>query len=136
MKNENEIKSDSIETLEVNHIDEGPKDIPTTFFKPIEEIQNQQETLIQSYEKDNLGDNAGIDLNAELLKLEKKLNQKRFYLPFRYTIIIVVLINIIWFLGVKFLIVPKYEDYVKQSEEIKANYDSLKRKVDAIVGDS
>ena len=50
-------------------------------------------------------------------------------------LIVVVIVNLVWFLGVKFIIVPKYEKYVKDNQEIKENYDNLKRKVDAIVGE-
>jgi len=49
-------------------------------------------------------------------------------------VLLVLFLNVCWFLGVKFLIEPKYEQYVEESKEIKANYDSLKRRVDAIVG--
>ena len=50
-------------------------------------------------------------------------------------LLLIVVVNVCWFLGVRFLIVPKYEKYVEQSDEIKANYDDLKSKVDAIVGE-
>lgn len=113
------------------------QDIPTTFFRPIKEVQNQQEELIKNYEatKNKEMNEPTIDYSSEVRTLEKKLNQKKYSMPLLGVLVIVVLVNVAWFLGVKFLIVPKYEEYVSQSEEIWENYNVLKSRVDAIVGE-
>ena len=46
-----------------------------------------------------------------------------------------ILINIIWFLGVRLVIITKYEKFTKVSDDIKKDYEDLKRKVNAIVGE-
>ena len=113
------------------------QDIPTTFFRPIEEVQNQQEELIKNYEatKNKEMNEPAIDYSSEVRALEKKLNQKKYSMPLLGVLVIVILVNVAWFLGVQFLIVPKYEEYVSQSEEIWENYNVLKSRVDAIVGE-
>ena len=113
------------------------QDIPTTFFRPIEEVQSQQEELIKNYEatKKKEMQEPTIDYSNEVRALEKKLNQKKYSMPLLGVLLLVILVNIVWFLGVKFLIVPKYEKYVSQSEEIWENYNVLKSRVDAIVGE-
>lgn len=113
------------------------QDIPTTFFRPIEEVQNQQEELIKNYEatKNKEMNEPEIDYSSEVRALEKKLNQKKYSMPLLGVLVIVILVNVVWFLGVQLLIVPKYEEYVSQSEEIWENYNVLKSRVDAIVGE-
>lgn len=113
------------------------QDIPTTFFRPIEEVQNQQEELIKNYEatKNKEMNEPAIDYSSEVRALEKKLNQKKYSMPLLGVLVIVILVNVVWFLGVQLLIVPKYEEYVSQSEEIWENYNVLKSRVDAIVGE-
>ena len=76
-----------------------------------------------------------IDYSSEVRALEKKLNQKKYSMPLLGVLVIVILVNVAWFLGVQLLIVPKYEEYVSQSEEIWENYNVLKSRVDAIVGE-
>jgi len=129
------MKENKIETLNENKgSNDNIKDIPTPFFKPISEFQKSQEQLMKNYqEKEEISPT--IDLNNEIRLLEQKLNQKKYNIPFATVICLILIINIAWYLGVKFLIIPKYENYVNQNEEIKQNYDSLKRKVDALVGD-
>lgn len=113
------------------------QDIPTTFFRPIEEVQSQQEELIKNYEatKNKEMNEPEIDYSSEVRALEKKLNQKKYSMPLLGVLVIVILVNVAWLLGVQLLIVPKYEEYVSQSEEIWENYNVLKSRVDAIVGE-
>lgn len=113
------------------------QDIPTTFFKPIEEVQSQHEELIKNYEaiKNKEMNKSVIDYSSEVRALEKKLNQKKYSMPLLGVLLIIILVNVAWFLGVQFFIVPKYEEYVSQSEEIWENYNVLKSRVDAIVGE-
>lgn len=123
-----------IETLNLdNNPEENSQvqDIPHTFFQSISDIQDRQQKLVQNYESaDNIP-----DLSSEVRSLEQKLAKKKYYMPLSLVLILVLLINLLWFLGVKFLIVPKYEEYVQESSEMKANYETLKSKVDAIVGE-
>lgn len=113
------------------------QDIPTTFFRPIEEVQSQQEELIKNYEatKNKEMNEPAIDYSSEVRALEKKLNQKKYSMPLLGVLLIVILVNVAWVLGVQLLIVPKYEEYVNQSKEIWENYNVLKSRVDAIVGE-
>ena len=112
------------------------QDIPTSFFKPIKEVKEQQEELIANYNKENNinTDNTAL-LEREIDSLKKALKRKQQGMSYLGVLIVVVVVNLVWFLGVKFIIVPKYEKYVKDNQEIKENYDNLKRKVDAIVGE-
>ncbi len=112
------------------------QDIPTSFFKPIKEVKEQQEELIANYNKENNinTDNTAL-LEREIESLKKALKRKQQGMSYLGVLIVVVIVNLVWFLGVKFIIVPKYEKYVKDNQEIKENYDNLKRKVDAIVGE-
>ena len=112
------------------------QDIPTSFFKPIKEVKEQQEELIANYNKENNinTDNTAL-LEREIESLKKALKRKQQGMSYLGVLIVVVVVNLVWFLGVKFVIVPKYEKYVKDNQEIKENYDNLKRKVDAIVGE-
>lgn len=112
------------------------QDIPTSFFKPIKEVKEQQEELIANYNKENNinPDNTAL-LEREIESLKKALKRKQQGMSYLGVLIVVVVVNLVWFLGVKFIIVPKYEKYVKDNQEIKENYDNLKRKVDAIVGE-
>ena len=112
------------------------QDIPTSFFKPIKEVKEQQEELIANYNKENNinTDNTAL-LEREIESLKKALKRKQQGMSYLGVLIVVVVVNLVWFLGVKFIIVPKYEKYVKDNQEIKENYDNLKRKVDAIVGE-
>lgn len=131
-------KIGNIETLEKDSLSytKNSKDLPTTFFKPIEEVQKTQQEILQNYKKEETIIENGPDLSKELRALEKKLNAKKFYLSPIYVLFIILVINLCWFVGVKFVVVPKYEKYVKESKEIKENYDYLKRTIDAIVGES
>ena len=112
------------------------QDIPTSFFKPIKEVKEQQEELIANYNKENNinTDNTAL-LEREIESLKKALKRKQQGMSYLGVLIVVVVVNLVWFLGVKFIIVPKYEKYVKDNQEIKENYDNLKHKVDAIVGE-
>lgn len=141
MKNED--NSHDIGTIEV--LDEQKKeeyvnkseDIPTAFFKPIVEVQAHQNEMLENYKKQQEEKEVKSDipdLSNEVRMLEKKLAKTKFSMPLIYVLLIVIVVNLCWFFAVKFLIVPKYEDYVKQNAEIKENYDTLKRKVEAIVG--
>lgn len=138
-REENEKKVGTIDSLEqgVTTYIQNSKDLPTAFFKPIEEVQKEQTELIENYNKkeEEVLEKNVPDLRDEVRALEKKLNAKKFYIAPMYVLVLVVCINILWFLGVQFLIVPKYENYIKESKEIKENYDYLKRTIDAIVGD-
>ena len=125
--------NNNVETLE-DPSQKNIKDIPRTFFRPIEEVQEKQEQIINSYEPPVQKERVP-DLSDEVSRLEKKLNQKRLMMPFSLVLVIVILINIIWFLGVRFVIVPKYEEFTKVSDDLKKDYEDLKRKVNAIVGE-
>ena len=125
--------NNNVETLE-DPSQKNIKDIPRTFFRPIEEVQEKQEQIINNYEPPVQKERVP-DLSDEVSRLEKKLNQKRLMMPFSLVLVIVILINIIWFLGVRFVIVPKYEEFTKVSDDLKKDYEDLKRKVNAIVGE-
>jgi len=134
MKNEDNHDVGSIETLETSKSmnDNNIKDIPTTFFRPIQEVHDQQTELLNQYHGNE--NNSVPDLSSEVRKLEKKLESKKHSMSFISVLFLVLIINLCWLCSLHFLIIPKYDKYVKQSEEIKTNYDTLKRKVDAIVG--
>lgn len=112
------------------------KDIPTAFFKPITEVQTQQTEMLENYhkEKGDIAETNIPDLTEEVRKLERKLKSKKFSMPIYIFLIIVVMINVCWFVGVKFLIVPKYENYINEHKIIKNDYDYLKKTIDALVG--
>ena len=128
--------NNNVETLE-DPSQKNMKDIPRTFFRPIEEVQERQEEIINSYETPtpSVQEERVPDLSDEVRRLEKKLNQKKLMMPFSLVLVIVILVNIIWFLGVRFVIVPKYEEFTKVSDDLKKDYEDLKRKVNAIVGE-
>lgn len=123
-----------IETLDMN---ESIKDLPTSKFKSILDVEKQQEEMLNDYERQHVKkeDVKIPDLSNDVRILEQKLKAKQHSVPIYLVVILVIVINLAWFLGVKFLIVPKYEEYVKQNEEIKADYEELKSQVDAIVGE-
>ena len=123
-----------IETLDMN---EPIKDLPTSKFKSILDVEKQQEEMLNAYERQHVKeeDVKIPDLSNDVRILEQKLKAKQHSVPIYLVVILVIGINLAWFLGVKFLIVPKYEEYVKQNEEIKADYEELKSQVDAIVGE-
>lgn len=123
-----------IETLDMN---EPIKDLPTSKFKSILDVEKQQEEMLNDYERQHVKkeDVKIPDLSNDVRILEQKLKAKQHSVPIYLVVILVIVINLAWFLGVKFLIVPKYEEYVKQNEEIKADYEELKSQVDAIVGE-
>ena len=123
-----------IETLDMN---EPIKDLPTSKFKSILDVEKQQEEMLNDYERQHVKkeDVKIPDLSNDVRILEQKLKAKQHSVPIYLVVILVIGINLAWFLGVKFLIVPKYEEYVKQNEEIKADYEELKSQVDAIVGE-
>ncbi len=73
-------------------------------------------------------------LQKEVAILNEKLKKSRISISLPFFFLFFVIINAAWFLGVRFYIVPKYEEQVKISEQIKKEYDTLKRKIDAIVG--
>ena len=127
--------NNNVETLE-DPSQKNIKDIPKTFFRPIEEVQERQEEIMNNYESQKSVQEERVpDLSGEVRRLEKKLNQKKLMMPFSLVLVIVILINIIWFLGVRFVIVPKYEEFTKVSDDLKKDYEDLKRKVNAIVGE-
>lgn len=123
-----------IETLDMN---EPIKDLPTSKFKSILDVEKQQEEMLNAYERQHVKeeDVKIPDLSNDVRILEQKLKAKQHSVPIYLVVILVIGINLAWFLGVKFLIVPKYEEYVKQNEEIKADYEELKSQVDAIAGE-
>lgn len=123
-----------IETLDMN---ESIKDLPTSKFKSILDVEKQQEEMLNDYERQHVKkeDVKIPDLSNDVRILEQKLKAKQHSVSIYLVVILVIVINLAWFLGVKFLIVPKYEEYVKQNEEIKADYEELKSQVDAIVGE-
>ena len=123
-----------IETLDMN---ESIKNLPTSKFKSILDVEKQQEEMLNDYERQHVKkeDVKIPDLSNDVRILEQKLKAKQHSVPIYLVVILVIGINLAWFLGVKFLIVPKYEEYVKQNEEIKADYEELKSQVDAIVGE-
>ena len=123
-----------IETLDMN---ESIKDLPTSKFKSILDVEKQQEEMLNDCERQHVKkeDVKIPDLSNDVRILEQKLKAKQHSVPIYLVVILVIVINLAWFLGVKFLIVPKYEEYVKQNEEIKADYEELKSQVDAIVGE-
>ena len=123
-----------IETLDMN---ESIKDLPTSKFKSILDVEKQQEEMLNDYERQHVKkeDVKIPDLSNDVRILEQKLKAKQHSVSIYLVVILVIVINLAWFLGVKFLIVPKYEEYVKQNEEIKSDYEELKSQVDAIVGE-
>ena len=123
-----------IETLDMN---ESIKDLPTSKFKSILDVEKQQEEMLNDYERQHVKkeDVKIPDLSNDVRILEQKLKAKQHSVSIYLVVILVIVINLAWFLSVKFLIVPKYEEYVKQNEEIKADYEELKSQVDAIVGE-
>ena len=123
-----------IETLDMN---EPIKDLPTSKFKSILDVEKQQEEMLNDYERQHVKkeDVKIPDLSNDVRILEQKLKAKQHSVSIYLVVILVIGINLAWFLGVKFLIVPKYEEYVKQNEEIKADYEELKSQLDAIVGE-
>ena len=123
-----------IETLDMN---ESIKNLPTSKFKSILDVEKQQEEMLNDYERQHVKkeDVKIPDLSNDVRILEQKLKAKQHSVPIYLVVILVIVINLAWFLGVKFLIVLKYEEYVKQNEEIKSDYEELKSQVDAIVGE-
>ena len=120
----------------MNNDEKKYQDIPKTFFKPIEEVKEQQSELLKNYEQANNNNNKEpTELEKEVRALEYKLRHQSKSLSYLQVFIIVIIINVLWIIGVSVFIVPKYEKYVKESNEIKQNYDDLKSKVDAIVGE-
>ena len=117
----------------MNNDEKKYQDIPKIFFKPIEEVKEQQSELLKNYEQANNNTRETTELEKEVRALEYKLRHQRKSLSYFQVFIIVIIINILWIIGVSVIIVPKYEKYVKESNEIKQNYDDLKSKVDAIV---
>lgn len=71
----------------------------------------------------------------QIKDLEVKLKERKLAISIPAVFVLVVMINAAWFLGVYFLIQPKYEDAIKISEQMKKDYDSLKSKVTAIMGE-
>ena len=123
-----------IETLDMN---ESIKNLPTSKFKSILDVEKQQEEMLNDYERQHVKkeDVKIPDLSNDVRILEQKLKAKQHSVSIYLVVILVIVINLAWFLGVKFLIVLKYEEYVKQNEEIKSDYEELKSQVDAIVGE-
>ena len=119
----------------MNNDEKKYQDIPKTFFKPIEEVKEQQTELLKNYEQASNNINQNTELEKEVRALEYKLRHQSKSLSYFQVFIIVLIINALWIIGVSVFIVPKYEKYVKESNEIKQNYDDLKSKVDAIVGE-
>ncbi len=134
LNNSGNEENKKIETLDMN---ESIKDLPTSKFKSILDVEKQQEEMLNDYERQHVKkeDVKIPDLSNDVRILEQKLKAKQHSVPIYLVVILVIVINLAWFLGVKFLIVPKYEEYVKQNEEIKADYEELKSQVDAIVGE-
>ncbi len=134
LNNSHNEEDKKIETLDMN---ESIKDLPTSKFKSILDVEKQQEEMLNDYERQHVKkeDVKIPDLSNDVRILEQKLKAKQHSVPIYLVVILVIVINLAWFLGVKFLIVPKYEEYVKQNEEIKADYEELKSQVDAIVGE-
>ena len=134
LNNSHNEEDKKIETLDMN---ESIKDLPTSKFKSILDVEKQQEEMLNDYERQHVKkeDVKIPDLSNDVRILEQKLKAKQHSVPIYLVVILVIVINLAWFLGVKFLIVPKYEEYVKQNEEIKADYEELKSQLDAIVGE-
>ena len=134
LNNSHNEEDKKIETLDMN---ESIKDLPTSKFKSILDVEKQQEEMLHDYERQHVKkEDVNIpELSNDVRILEQKLKAKQHSVPIYLVVILVIVINLAWFLGVKFLIVPKYEEYVKQNEEIKADYEELKSQVDAIVGE-
>jgi len=130
---------EKIETLESSSVIEQPQDIPTPSFKSINDVQQHQEQLMKQYQEVKTPvvseEQSPLDLSSTVAQLEAKLKKKKYSMPFSFVVILVVLVNIGWYASIKLIIEPKYEEYVSQSEEIKKNYDVLKSRVDAIVGE-
>ena len=103
-----------IETLDMN---EPIKDLPTSKFKSILDVEKQQEEMLNAYERQHVKeeDVKIPDLSNDVRILEQKLKAKQHSVSIYLVVILVIVINLAWFLGVKFLIVPKYEEYVKQN---------------------
>ena len=72
----NNNNNNNIETLG-NPNPTQPTDIPKTFFRPIDQIQNQQQEYLYQYntEKGNIANPTVPDLSNEVRELEKKLQK-------------------------------------------------------------
>lgn len=126
-------EENTIETLNIN---EEIKDLPKSKFRSILEINKQQEEMLNAYNKEHNNSDIKIpDLSNDVRILEKKLAAKKNSVSIKIVVLIIIIINVLWILGLKFLILPKYEDCVKQNNEIKENYEELKSKVNVLVGE-
>lgn len=83
----------------------------------------------------NTTNNNNYELQKENNELKKKLKDRSMAISIPAVLILVILINLGWFLGVKLIIYPKFEESLELNESMKEEYQSLKRKVNAIVGE-
>lgn len=83
----------------------------------------------------NTTNNNNYELKKENNELKKKLKDRSMAISIPAVLILVILINLGWFLGVKLIIYPKFEESLELNESMKEEYQSLKRKVNAIVGE-
>lgn len=83
----------------------------------------------------NTTNNNNYELQKENNELKKKLKDRSMAISIPAVLILIILINLGWFLGVKLIIYPKFEESLELNESMKEEYQSLKRKVNAIVGE-
>ena len=114
-------KNETIETLDMTdgQKSENVQDIPKTFFRPIAEIQEEQNDFVTNYEQSHPTSDMNIpDLSNDVRILEQKLAKKKNAISLKLVVLIVLVINLIWFLAVQFLILPKCENCIQPSSDI------------------
>ena len=133
-KNSQKDQNSSIETLNMN---ESVKDIPTSKFKSILDVEKQQEELLKNYEaqKSKEVEVKIPDLSNDVRILEKKLQAKKHSISVSVVILLILAVNILWILGVHFFINPKYERCVVQNEELQKENQELKEQINSSVGE-
>ena len=133
-KNLEKEQDSSIETLNMN---DSVKDLPTSKFKSILDVEKQQEELLKNYEpqKSKEVEVKIPDLTNDVRILEKKLQAKKHSVSISIVIVLILVVNILWIVGVHFLITPKYEKCVTQNEEISRENQELKEQIDSLVAD-
>jgi hypothetical protein len=75
------------------------------------------------------------ELQKENSELKIQLQQKGQMVSLKMLIILILLINLGWFLGVKLIIYPKFKESVELHDQMKDDYLKLKSRVNAIVGE-
>ena len=113
--------NETIETLDMTDRKkkENVQDIPKPFFRPIGEIQEEQNAFVTNYEQSHPASDMNVpDLSNDVRILEQKLAKKKNAVSLKLVILIVLAINLIWFLAVQFFILPKCENCIQPSSDI------------------